>query len=51
MELLNNKQIEEFRLYYVAVTRAMLQVHNAEWLEEPEISTTFSLITNRGDFE
>ena len=51
MKLLNNSQIEEFRLYYVAITRAMLQVHNCSWLEEEDIVTQFSMINNRGDFE
>ena len=51
MDLLSNSEIEEFRLYYVAVTRAKFQIENAEWLSEPEIYTSVSSISNRGSFE
>ena len=51
MDLLSHSEIEEFRLYYVAVTRAKFQIENAEWLSEPEIYTTVSSISNRGSFE
>ena len=51
MDLLSHSEIEEFRLYYVAVTRAKFQIENAEWLSEPEIYTSVSTILNRGSFE
>ena len=51
MDLLSHSEIEEFRLYYVAVTRAKFQIENAEWLSEPEIYTSVSSISNRGSFE
>lgn len=50
MDLLTHSEIEEFRLYYVACTRAKFQIENAEWLEFPDIYTTVSSFSNRGNF-
>ena len=53
MDLLSHSEVEEFRLYYVAVTRAKFQINNAEWLSEPDVYTNIeeSTILNRGSFE
>lgn len=53
MDLLSRSEVEEFRLYYVAVTRAKFQINNAQWLSEPDIYTNIeeSTILNRGSFE
>lgn len=51
IDLLNNKQLEEFRLYYVAITRGRYQYENAQWLSEPDKYTSFSMSSLRGDFE
>ena len=51
MDLLSHSEVEEFRLYYVAVTRARFQIENAQWLSEPDVYTTFSSISNRGSFD
>ena len=51
MDLLTHAQVEEFRLYYVAVTRAKFTILNADWLSEPDLFTSFSSISNRGSFE
>lgn len=50
MDLLTHAQVEEFRLYYVAVTRAKFTILNAEWLSEPDLFTSFSSMSNRGSF-
>ena len=53
MDLLSKQAQEEFRLYYVAVTRAKYDVYDAQWLSEPDIYTNIeeSTILNRGSFE
>ena len=54
MDLLSESQVEEFRLYYVAITRAKLIIENAEWLTESDIYTLFqedSSINLRGSFD
>ena len=54
MELLSKQAQEEFRLYYVAVTRTKYDVYDAEWLSEPDFITMFpedSSINLRGTFE
>ena len=50
MELLTKQQQEEFRLYYVAVTRARYQYENAKWLSIEDKYTSFSMMQNRGNF-
>ena len=51
MSLLPKEAIEEFRLYYVAVTRAKFQLQHAEWLTSQEVlTTTISMIHSRGNF-
>ena len=51
MSLLSKDAIEEFRLYYVAVTRAKFQLQHAEWLTSQEVlATTISMIHSRGNF-
>ena len=54
MDLLSKQAQEEFRLYYVAVTRAKYDVYDAEWLSEPDFITMFpedSSINLRGSFD
>ena len=54
MDLLSKQAQEEFRLYYVAATRAKYDVYDAEWLSEPDFITMFpedSSINLRGTFE
>ena len=53
MDLLSKQAQEEFRLYYVAVTRTKYDVYDAEWLSEPDFITMFpedSSINLRGTF-
>ena len=50
MSLLPKEAIEEFRLYYVAITRAKFQLQKAEWLSEQEVLTTqISMFDQRGN--
>ena len=51
MSLLPKDAIEEFRLYYVAITRAKFQLQHAEWLTSQEVlTTTISMMHSRGNF-
>ena len=50
MSLLPKEAIEEFRLYYVAITRAKFQLQKANWLSEKEVLTTqISMFDQRGN--
>lgn len=53
MELLSKQAQEEFRLYYVVITRTKYDLYDAEWLSEPDFITMFqedSSINLRGTF-